>query len=119
MVLHTTNRNSSSETREIFLITHPDHPVISQVADYIYEPITISEITGNISPTSEFADETVISELDTKTTTLETSLGFATPTSRDSDSPIVRSWITENLPRDLMSIKELVLPEEIVNPLEY
>ena len=91
LVPPTACRNTSSETREQFLITHLDHPIIIQVADYISEPITICEITGSISPTCEFVDEPVIYEPDTETATLETSSGFATPTSHEPDSPIVRS----------------------------
>ena len=45
---------------------------------------------------------------------MEPSLRFFTPTSSDPGSPRVRYCITENLPSDLISIEELVGPDEDV-----
>ena len=53
-----------------------------------------------------------LSEPETEPTVLEPSSGFVTPTSIDPGSPRVRHRITENIPSDLISIEELVGPDE-------
>ena len=45
---------------------------------------------------------------------MEPSSGFVTSTSSDPGSPRVRHHITKNLPSDLISIEELVSPDEDV-----
>ena len=97
------NRIRSTEAESSSIIVHHDHQI--PTTEHIKEPISVSEVTGSISPSSELAEELEISELDTEPAVLEPSSEFITPTSSDPGSPRVRHIITENLPSDLISIE--------------
>lgn len=109
------SRVGSPEARESSLIIHPDYQ--KQTIESIQEPISFSEVTGSISPSSELAKEPEISKPDTELAITPTS-GFASPTSSNPGSPRVRNIITQNLPSGLISIEELVNPKEDVILLE-
>lgn len=97
------------------MIAHPNYQI--QTTESIQEPISFSEVTGSISPFSELAKEPEISKPDTEPAVTPTS-GFASPTSNNPGSPRVRNIITQNLPSGVISIEELVNPEEDVILLE-
>lgn len=118
------NRVGSPEVEESSLIIHHDYQI--QTTKSIQEPISFSEVTSSISPSSELAEEPEISEPNTEPAVTPT-LGFASPASSIPSSPRVSNIITQNLPSGLISIEELVnleedvtLPEnqQILNPRE-
>ena len=106
------SRIRSKKVGESYIVVHPDYQL--QTIEHIQEPISIFKVTGSISPSSELAKEPEISELDTEPAVLEPSSRFVTPTSSDPGSPRVRHIITENVPSNLISIEELVGPDEDV-----
>lgn len=106
------SRVGSPKAGESSLIVHPDYQI--QTTKYIQEPISFSKVNGSISPSSEIAEEPEISEPDTEPAVSEPSLGFVTPTSSDPSSPRAGNIITQNLPSGLISIEELVSPDEDV-----
>ena len=91
------------EVGESSIVVHPNYQL--QTIEQIQEPISVSEVTGSISPSNEFAEEPEIFEPDTEPVVLEPSSRFVTLTSSDPVSPRVRHIITENLPSDLISIE--------------
>jgi len=113
LVPHSSRRLRSTEADSSAIVIHPDHQI--PTTEYIQEPISVSEVTENISPTGELSDEPEISEPETESSVLETSSGFISPTSSDPGSPRVRNIITENLPSGLISIEELTNPDEDIS----
>ena len=55
LVLPTENRIRSTEVGESSIIFHPDYQL--QTTELIQEPISVSEVNGSISPSSELAKE--------------------------------------------------------------
>ena len=93
------------------MIVHPDFQPI--VADYNPQLVSISEVTGRFSSTSDIGEEPEISEPESEFAATPTS-GFTSPTSSGPGSPRVERIITQNLPSGLIAIEELATPEEEV-----
>ena len=94
LVSSSSGRIRSTEIGNSSIVVHPDYQ--TPTTEYIQEPISVSEVTGYISPSSELADEPEISEPETEPYVLETSSGFITPTYSDPVSPKVRNIITRS-----------------------
>ena len=110
------SRVGSPEARESSLIVRPDYQI--QTIESIQEPISFSEVTSSIPPSSELVEEPEISEPDIEPTVTPTS-GFSSSTSSNLGSPRVSNIITQNFPSGLISIEELVSPDEDVTLPEY
>ena len=102
LVTPTESRVGSPEAGESSFIVHPDHLV--QAIEHISEPISFSEVTGSITPTSSLVKEPEISESETEIAATPSSV-FASPVSSGPSSPRVENIITENLPSGLISIE--------------
>jgi hypothetical protein len=92
------SRVGSPEEGESSLVVHPDYQSLE--TGYNPEAVTVSELAGSFSSTSDIGEEPEISEP-------------VTPTSSVPDSPRVERVITENLPTGLIAIEELAPEEEI------
>ena len=95
------SRVGSPEEGESSLVVHPDYQSLE--TGYNPEAVTVSELAGSFSSTSDIGEEPEISEP-------------VTPTSSVPDSPRIERIITENLPSGLIAIEELT-PEEEVGPV--
>ena len=94
----------SPEEGESSLVVHPDYQSLE--TGYNPEVVTVSELAGSFSSTSDIGEEPEVSEP-------------VTPTSSAPDSPRVERVITENLPAGLIAIEELAPEEELgVSTLE-
>ncbi len=103
------SRVGSLEEGESSLVVHPDFQAL--VADYNPQSVSVSEVTGSVSSTSDIGEEPEISEPETEIVATPTS-GFTSPTSSGPGSPRVERVITQNLPSGLIAIEELATPEE-------
>jgi len=112
LVTPSDSRVGSPEDRESSLVVHPHYQV--QATEYIFEPISFSEVTSSVSSTSELAEEPEISEPETEPAANPSSR-FASPTSSGPGSPRVGRIITQNLPYGLIFIEELVSLEEDIS----
>ena len=99
----------SPEEGESSLVVHPDYQTL--VTSYNPESISVSELAGRFSSTSDIGEEPEIFEPVTPTS------GFVSPTSSGPTSPTVERVITENLPSGLIAIEELAPEEEIGIPI--
>ena len=68
MVPRSSRRLRSTEVESSAIVIHPDHQV--PTTEYIQEPISVSEITENISPSGELSNEPEISEPETESSVL-------------------------------------------------
>lgn len=103
------SRVGSPKEGESSLVVHPDFQAL--VADYNTQSVSVSEITGSVSSTSDIGEEPEISELEIDIAATPTS-GFNSPASSALGSPRVERVITQNLPSGLIAIEELATPEE-------
>ena len=110
LVTPSDSRVRTPEDRESSLIVHPDYQF--QATEHISKPISFSEVTGSISPTSELAEELEIFELETEPTATPSS-GLASPTYSGPGSPRVGRIITQNLPLGLILLKNLLVQKKI------
>ena len=55
LVSSSSGRIRSTEIGSSSIVIHPDHQI--PTTEYIQEPISVSEVTGYVSPTSELVDE--------------------------------------------------------------
>ena len=108
------SRVGSPEEGESSLIVHPDFQPL--VADYNPQSVSVSEIAGSFSSTSDIGEEPEISEPESEFVASSTS-GFVSPTSSGPGSPRVERVITQDLPSGLISIKELAPEEEVAIPI--
>ena len=69
---------------ESSLVVHPDYQAL--VADYNPQSVSVSEVTGSFSSTSDLGEEPEISEPETEFAATPT-LGFTSPTSIGPGSP--------------------------------
>ena len=99
----------SPEEGESSLVVHPDYQSLE--TSYNPESISVSELAGSFSYTSDIGEEPEISEPVTPTS------GFVSPTSSAPNSPRVERVITENLPSGLIAIEELASEEEVGIPI--
>ena len=99
----------SPKEGESSLVAHPDYQTL--VTGYNPESISVSELAGSFSSTSDIGEEPEISEPITPTS------GFVSPTSSGPNSPRVERVITENLPSGLIAIEELAPEEEVGIPI--
>ena len=116
LVTPSESKVGSPEEGESSLVVHPDYKAL--VADYNSQPISVSEVTGSYSSSTEFTKEPEISEPETEPPATQT-LGLASPTSSGPTSPRVERVITQNLPSRPIAIEELAtLEEESISILE-
>ena len=104
LVTPSDSRVGSPEEGESSLVVHPDFQAL--VTDYNPESVSVSEVTGSFSSTSDIGEEPEISEPESEFAATPTS-GFASPTSSGPGSPRVERVITQNLPSGLIAIEEL------------
>ena len=90
-------------------MVHPDYQGL--IEDYSQQPISVFEVSGSFSSSTEFTEEPEISEPETEPPATPTS-GLASPVSSGPDSPRVERVITQNLPSGLIAIEVLVTLEE-------
>jgi len=109
LVTPSDSREGSPKEGESSLVVQPDYQPL--VVYYSQQPISVSEVTSRFSSSTEFTKELEISELETEPPATPTS-GLASPISSGLDSPRVERVIAQNLPSGLISIEELVIPEE-------
>ena len=105
------SRVGSPEEGESSLVVHPDFQAL--IVDYNPQSVSVSEVTGSFSSTSDIGEELEIFEPESEFSTTPTS-GFASPASSGPGSPRVERIITQNLPFRLIAIEELATPEEEV-----
>ena len=109
------SRIGSPEEGESSLIIHPDFQPL--VVEYNPQSVSVSEVTGSFSSTSDIAEEPQISEPESEFAATPTS-GFVSPASSGPGSPRVERVITQDLPSRLIAIEELAAPEgEVVIPI--
>ena len=109
LVTPSESRIGSPEEGESSLIVHPDFQ--SSVAEYNPQSVSVSEVTGSFSSTSDIGEEPEISEPESEFATTPIS-EVASLTSSAPDSPRVQRVITQDLPSGLIAIEELASPEE-------
>jgi len=102
------SRVGSPEEGESSLVVHPDFQAL--VAEYNPQSVSVSEVTGSFSSTSDIGEEPEISEPESEFAAIPTS-GFTSPTSSGPGSPRVERIITQNLPSGLIAIEELATLE--------
>ena len=78
--------------------------------------MSVSEVTGSFSSTSDIGEEPEISEPESEFAVTPTS-GFVSPTSSGPGSPRVERVITQDLPSGLIAIEELAPKEEVGIPI--
>ena len=93
------------------MIVHPDFQTL--VAEYNPQSVSVSEIAGSFSSTSDIGEEPEISEPKSEFAATPTS-GFVSPSFSGPGSPRVERVITQDLPSGLISIEELAPEEEEV-----
>lgn len=103
------SRSGSPERGESSLVVYPDFSAL--ITDYSTQPISVSEVTGSVSSTSDIGEEPGISEPESEIAATPI-LGFASPASSGPSSPRVERIITQNLPSRLIAIEELAIPEK-------
>ena len=108
------SRVGSLEEGESSLIVHPDFQM--PVAEYNPQSVSVSEIAGSFSSTSDISEEPEISELESEFSATLTS-GFVSPASSGPGSPRVERVITQDLPSGLIAIEGLAPEEEIGIPI--
>ena len=96
------SRVGSPEEGESSLIVHPDFQ--TSVADYNPQSVSVSEVTGSFSSTSDIGEEPKISEPESEFVPTPTS-GFISPASSGPGSPRVERVITQDLPSGLIAIE--------------
>ena len=107
------SRVGSPEEGESSLIVHPDFQ--SLVAHYNPQSVSVSEVTGSFSSTSDIGEEPEISEPESEFAATPTS-EFVSLASSGPGSPRVERVITQDLPCGLIAIKELAPKEEVRIP---
>ena len=89
-------------------MVHPNFQDL--VADYNTQSVSVSEITGSVSSTSDIGEEPEISELESEIVATPIS-GFASRTSSGPSSPRVETIITQDLPSGLIAIEEFAISD--------
>jgi len=109
LVTPSDSRVGSPEEGEYSLIVHPEFQ--PSVAEYNPQSVSVSEVTGSFSSTSDIGEEPEISELESEFAATPIS-AVASLTSSAPDSPRVERVITQDLPFGLIAIEEIASPEE-------
>ena len=107
LVTPSDSRVGSPEERESSLIVHLDFQ--TSVTEYNPHSVSVSEVTGSFSSTSDIGEEPEISEPESEFATPTS--GLVSPNSGDPGSPRVERVITQDLPSGPIAIEELATPE--------
>ena len=103
------SRDGSPEKGESSLVVYPD--LLALIADYSAQSVSVSEVTGSVSSTSDIGEEPETSEPEFEIAATPISR-FASPASSGPSSPRVERIITQDLPSGLIAIEELAISEQ-------